>query len=204
MQRLGANCWPINTVQFSNHTQYGAWKGQAIPDEQISLLVDGIADRGVLGKADAVLSGYLGSAAMGGHVLRTVDKIKALNPSAIWCCDPVMGHPEKGCIVPDGVAEFFKTEAAPRADVLCPNVLELGILSGMPTPTTLAECVDAARSLLSREEVGPKMVLAPRSLTADPSTLTSPLALPSGVTPTPALTGPIGSRKTPRACWPQS
>lgn len=23
MRRLGANVWPLNTVQFSNHTQYG-------------------------------------------------------------------------------------------------------------------------------------------------------------------------------------
>ena len=27
MRRLGANVWPINTVQFSNHTQYGALGG---------------------------------------------------------------------------------------------------------------------------------------------------------------------------------
>nr|MBA2816982.1 Pyridoxamine kinase [Candidatus Pantoea persica] len=23
MRRMGANVWPLNTVQFSNHTQYG-------------------------------------------------------------------------------------------------------------------------------------------------------------------------------------
>ena len=27
MQRLGHEVWPVNTVQFSNHTGYGAWKG---------------------------------------------------------------------------------------------------------------------------------------------------------------------------------
>ena len=27
MQRLGINVWPIHTVQFSNHTQYGSWEG---------------------------------------------------------------------------------------------------------------------------------------------------------------------------------
>ena len=25
MQRIGVNVWPLNTVQFSNHTQYGQW-----------------------------------------------------------------------------------------------------------------------------------------------------------------------------------
>src|SRR6476469_9411020 len=28
LQRLGAEVWAINTVQFSNHTGYGAWTGQ--------------------------------------------------------------------------------------------------------------------------------------------------------------------------------
>jgi pyridoxal/pyridoxine/pyridoxamine kinase len=27
MRRMGANVWPLNTVQFSNHTQYGHWTG---------------------------------------------------------------------------------------------------------------------------------------------------------------------------------
>ena len=27
LQRLGAEVWAINTVQFSNHTGYGAWTG---------------------------------------------------------------------------------------------------------------------------------------------------------------------------------
>ena len=28
MQRLGVEVWPVHTVQFSNHTGYGAWRGQ--------------------------------------------------------------------------------------------------------------------------------------------------------------------------------
>ena len=29
LQRLGVEVWPIHTVQFSNHTGYGAWRGRA-------------------------------------------------------------------------------------------------------------------------------------------------------------------------------
>ena len=29
-QRLGVEVWPIHTVQFSNHTGYGAWKGNPL------------------------------------------------------------------------------------------------------------------------------------------------------------------------------
>ena len=28
LQRLGAEVWAVNTVQFSNHTGYGSWRGQ--------------------------------------------------------------------------------------------------------------------------------------------------------------------------------
>ena len=34
MQRVGVNVWPLNTVQFSNHTQYAqGWQGMAMPEE---------------------------------------------------------------------------------------------------------------------------------------------------------------------------
>jgi pyridoxine kinase len=61
MRRLGVECWPINTVQYSNHTQYGRWEGLSSPNEQISALAKGIEAIGALGKCNAVLSGYLGS-----------------------------------------------------------------------------------------------------------------------------------------------
>ena len=100
MQRVGVNVWPLNTVQFSNHTQYGQWAGEVLAPQQIPALVEGIAAIGELGNCDAVLSGYLGSAAQGRAILTGVARIKAINPKALYLCDPVMGHPEKGCIVP--------------------------------------------------------------------------------------------------------
>lgn len=153
MRRLGVEVWPLHTCQFSNHTQYGAWEGYATPSDQISALVAGIESRGVLGRCDAVLSGYLGSAEQGSHVLEAYRKVKSANPEALFACDPVMGHPEKGCIVPAGVSQFFVREAALAADVLSPNVLELGILAGgsddgSGTPTTPAQVVEACRSLM--------------------------------------------------------
>ena len=87
--------------------------------EQIPSLVDGIAAIGELGNCDAVLSGYLGSAAQGRAILSGVARIKAVNPHALYLCDPVMGHPEKGCIVPQEVSDFLLEEAAAMADFLC-------------------------------------------------------------------------------------
>ena len=57
LQRLGAEVWAINTVQFSNHTGYGHWTGDVYSGAQVRALVDGVATRGVLPACDAVLSG---------------------------------------------------------------------------------------------------------------------------------------------------
>ncbi len=48
MQRLGVEVWPIHTVQFSNHTGYGAWKGRVFDGGMIDEVMEGIAERGVL------------------------------------------------------------------------------------------------------------------------------------------------------------
>ncbi|MCP1648332.1 pyridoxal kinase PdxY [Pseudomonas nitroreducens] len=155
MRRVGVNVWPLNTVQFSNHTQYGHWTGQVLPPEQIPALVDGIAAIGELGNCDAVLSGYLGSAAQGRSILEVVRRIREVNPRAVYLCDPVMGHPEKGCIVAPEVGEFLLHEAAAVADYLCPNQLELDSFCDRQ-PTSLEDCAAMARGLLVR---GPKAIL---------------------------------------------
>ena len=30
LQRIGHEVWPVHTVNFSNHTGYGAWKGPVL------------------------------------------------------------------------------------------------------------------------------------------------------------------------------
>lgn len=155
MQLLGVDVWPLHTVQFSNHTQYQKWQGMVFPQEQIGLITQGMDEIGVLPECDAVLSGYIGAAEQGQSILATVRAVKTKNPNAIYFCDPVMGHPEKGCIVAPGVAEFLEHDAVSCADVLAPNLLELQALSGLPVEN-FEQAVAAARHLLSR---GPKKVL---------------------------------------------
>lgn len=155
MQRIGINVWPLNTVQFSNHTQYGQWSGDVLAPTQIPALVEGISNIGELGECDAVLSGYLGSAEQGRAILEGVARIKAVNPRALYLCDPVMGHPEKGCIVSPQVSQFLLEQAVTKADILCPNQLELDSFCGRRA-ASLEDCVGMARSLLLK---GPKVVL---------------------------------------------
>ncbi|MEZ3413956.1 pyridoxal kinase PdxY [Pantoea dispersa] len=155
MRRMGANVWPLNTVQFSNHTQYGHWTGTVMPATHLTDIVSGIAAIDRLKTCDAVLSGYLGSAEQGEQILEIVRMMKAANPDAWYFCDPVMGHPEKGCIVAPGVAEFHCKQAMPASDLIAPNLLELEMLSGQ-TVANVEQAVVAARALIAQ---GPRVVL---------------------------------------------
>jgi len=163
LQRLGTEVWPIHTVQFSNHTGYGDWKGRIYDGESIDELVQGIADRGVLGTATAVLSGYLGSADIGHAVLAAVARVKEANPDAVYCCDPVIGDVGRGVFVRPGVPEFMRDIALPRADVITPNHFELDLLAGTRT-RTLASVKDAVAAVQQR---GPATVLTTSLVTDD-------------------------------------
>ncbi|SDP33103.1 pyridoxine kinase [Klenkia soli] len=155
LQRLGHEVWPVHTVQFSNHTGYGSWTGRVFDGQAVDEVVDGIAERGVLGTCDAVLSGYLGSADIGHAVVGTVARVRAANPSAVYCCDPVIGDVGRGVFVRPGIAEFMRDVAVPAADVVTPNHFELDLLTGRTT-TTLPQVLDAVAAL---QATGPRVVL---------------------------------------------
>ncbi|MBR7481637.1 PfkB family carbohydrate kinase, partial [Klebsiella pneumoniae] len=72
-----------------------------------------------------------------------------------YFCDPVMGHPEKGCIVAPGVAEFHVRYALPASDIIAPNLIELEILS-KHSVNNVDDAVQAARELIAQ---GPEIVL---------------------------------------------
>jgi pyridoxine kinase len=133
LQRLGREVWAINTVEFSNHTGYGAWRGKVLDTDLTADLVTGLQERGVLNKCEAVLSGYLGDASAGRAIIDAVKKVKAASPAAIYCCDPVMGDVGRGFYVKPGIPDIFKSELIPLADIVCPNQFELEALSGLDT-----------------------------------------------------------------------
>ncbi len=134
LQRLGAEVWAINTVQFSNHPGYGQWTGQVFSAETIRDLIDGVAARGAFGRCDAVLSGYMGDPAIGREILRAAQLARAANPRALYCCDPVIGD-DGNVYVRSGIAALMADAAVPEADILTPNMFELELLSGLSCRT---------------------------------------------------------------------
>jgi pyridoxine kinase len=161
LQRLGHEVWAVNTVEFSNHTGYGVWKGRTASAEQVADIVQGIESLGMLARCDALLTGYVGDAALGDVVLDTVRKVRAANPRAVWCCDPVLGDIDTGIYVKPGIDAFFKDRALPLADLITPNHFELEHLTGRKIET-LDEAVAAARDLLK----GPRLALVTSFLRA--------------------------------------
>src|SRR5256885_8124459 len=135
LQRIGIDVWPIHTVQFSNHTGYAAWTGRVFEAGLITELVQGIAQRGVLGQCDGVLSGYMGSAETGAAILDAVARVKAANPRARYCCDPVIGDVGRDVFVRRDIPEFMRNSAAPAADIVVPNQFELDHLTGSTSGT---------------------------------------------------------------------
>jgi pyridoxine kinase len=163
MQRLGHEVWAINTVQFSNHSGYGQWRGQVFSGETIRDVVTGIEERGVLPRCDGVLSGYMGDPAIGEAILESAAKVRALNPKALFCCDPVIGDVGRGVFVRPGIPEFMRDRAVPAADIITPNQFELEYLSGR-TITSLQDAIDA---LARVHALGPRVVLVTSLSTTD-------------------------------------
>lgn len=155
LQRLGIEVWPIHTVQFSNHTGYGAWRGQVFDGAAIVDLIEGIAERGVLSRCDGVLSGYMGSPDIGAAIMMAVRRVRAANPAALYCCDPVIGDVGRGVFVRPGIPELMRDEVVPAADIITPNQFELEFLSGM----TIGTLTEAKQAVANLQGAGPRVVL---------------------------------------------
>ena len=155
LQRIGVEVMPVSTVNVSNHTGYGAWRGPLIAPGDVHEVVVGVEERGAFATTDAVLSGYQGSEGIADVVIDAVARVKAANPAAVYACDPVMGNAKSGCFVAPAIPELLRERVVPVADIITPNQFELGYLTGSEPDTiesTLA-AVELARAM------GPRTVL---------------------------------------------
>ncbi len=155
LQRIGVEVLPVYTVNFSNHTGYGAWRGPLIAPDDVREVIAGIEERGAFPDIDVVLSGYQGSEGIADVILDAVARVKAANPGAVYSCDPVMGNAKSGCFVAPAIPVLLRDRVVPAADIITPNQFELGFLTETDPSdleSTLASA-DAARAL------GPSTVL---------------------------------------------
>lgn len=155
LQRIGVEVLPVYTVNFSNHTGYGQWRGPLISPDDVRAVLLGIEERGVFPQVDVVLSGYQGGEGIADVILEAVERVKDANPEAVYSCDPVMGNAKSGCFVAPAIPVLLRDRVVPAADLITPNQFELGFLTGTEPDTlesTLAS-VDLVRA------TGPRTVL---------------------------------------------
>ncbi len=167
LQLLGVQPVAVHTVQFSNHTGYGEFKGQVFSAEHIHDVLEGLRARGVLAECRAVLSGYLGDAAIGEVILSAVQEIRRHRPDLVYLCDPVMGDVGRGLFVRPGIPEFLRERALQEASILTPNQFEFELLYGAAVTRT-DDAVQAARKLLGdARRRGPDTIVITSLRTAD-------------------------------------
>ncbi len=155
LQRIGVEVLPVYTVNFSNHTGYGSWRGPLISPDDVREVITGIEERGVLGEIDVVLSGYQGGEGIGDVILDAVARVKAANPTAVYSCDPVMGNAKSGCFVAPAIPVLLRERVVPQADIITPNQFELGFLAETE-PDDLASTLAAVDRV---RDLGPRTVL---------------------------------------------
>ncbi|MFG6401422.1 pyridoxal kinase PdxY [Microbacterium sp. P04] len=155
LQRIGVEVLPVYTVNFSNHTGYGQWRGPLISPDDVRDVITGIEERGVFPEIDVVLSGYQGGEGIGDVIIDAVARVKAANPAAIYACDPVMGNAKSGCFVAPAIPDLLRDRVVPVADIITPNQFELGFLTGTD-PHTWEETLASADAVRA---TGPDTVL---------------------------------------------
>ncbi|CAG7830950.1 unnamed protein product [Allacma fusca] len=144
LQVLGYEVDFINSVQFSNHTGYGQWKGQVLNDVDLDDLFQGLKMNN-LTVYDSLLTGYVGSESFLRKICQVVKDIKFNNPNCVYLCDPVLGD-DGHFYVPPSLVPIYVNEVLPLADIITPNTFEIQNLSGM-TVRTESDVLEATQIL---------------------------------------------------------
>ena len=149
LQLLGMEPVAVHTVQFSNHTGYGEFKGQVFTPAHVQDVLDGLRARNVLERCTAVLSGYLGDAGVGEAILAAVQEVRASHPKAYYLCDPVMGDVGRGVFVRPGIPDFLRKRALSQP-ASSPQPLRIRTAVRRPALDSVAAAVQAARTMLGQ------------------------------------------------------
>ena len=143
LQRLGHGVLSLPTVLLSNRPGYKAIAGVRADPAKLDAMLEAAYRNGWLHGIGAIMTGYLPTAE---HVRLCEKWIKALNPNALYLCDPIIGDEPKGIYVCQDAARAIRERLVPLADVLTPNRFELGWLTGREI-SSAAAAVQAARLL---------------------------------------------------------
>ncbi|MFN3867823.1 MAG: pyridoxal kinase [Hyphomicrobiaceae bacterium] len=144
LQAMGHDVLAVPSVVLSSHNGYPQVGGIWFEAGQIRRVTDGLAANGWLKSIDAMMTGYLPSAALVGDVEKIVREVRKQSPEHLYHCDPVIGDDPRGLYVAEEVAVAVRDRLLPLADILTPNRFELEWLSGQSIRSALDADLAAA------------------------------------------------------------
>ncbi|KAG5513538.1 hypothetical protein PMAC_000970 [Pneumocystis sp. 'macacae'] len=122
LQLLGYDVSVIHTVQFSNHTCYGHWRGQSFSGQHLMDLYQGLKDNGISKEYHFLLTGYVPGKEGAESMACIVKDLKDNNPTIGWLLDPVLGDRGRLYVSPD-VVPIYK-QLLFMSDLITPNQFE--------------------------------------------------------------------------------
>ena len=130
LQAYGHDVLPVPTILLSNHPGLKPASGTRIEPATLDGIVQTLDQNGCLDRVDAVLTGYLPSAAHVAFAANAIARCRGRNPQLKVLCDPVVGDDPKGLYIDPAAAAAIRVTLVPIADIITPNRFELAWLTG--------------------------------------------------------------------------
>jgi pyridoxine kinase len=145
LQRFGHEVWALPTVLLASRPGLGTLVRRELPPPDFADMLAALESDGCWPMLDAVFTGYFASPASVAAAGEAIARIRAANPSAPVCVDPILGDDGR-LYVPAETAEAVRGALLPLATIAMPNLFELEWLTGRRLES-LDEVADAARGL---------------------------------------------------------
>jgi pyridoxine kinase len=152
----GVDTMLVPTVNYGRHPGWGDPGGSIVSQDVFVSMLEGVEAQGMLELTDAVVTGYFADVSQIFEAVKVIDRVRkgtrshnglrAYHEQPMVIVDPIMGDAPEGLYVSQAVAAAIKEHLLPLADLVTPNVFELGRLTGRKL-TDLNSMIRAARSL---------------------------------------------------------
>jgi len=156
LNTAGVDTMLVPTVLYGRHPGWGEPGGGEVDQDMFQGMLSGVADNGMLSLTDVVLTGYfadVGQIYDTGSVIDVIRKsprhhngLHAYSNTPLVIVDPIMGDAPDGLYVSNAIAAGIIDQLVSRADLITPNVFELGRITRRSLTDT-ASMLRAARSL---------------------------------------------------------
>jgi pyridoxine kinase len=151
LQRFGHEIWALPTVILASRPGLGTLVRLELPPPDLASQLSALESDGCWPMLDAVFTGYFPSPASVAAAAQAIARIRAANPSAAICVDPILGDDGR-LYVSAETAQAVRGALLPLATIATPNLFELQWLTGRRLGS-LGDVADAARGL------GPEIVV---------------------------------------------